>query len=591
MKKVCLFIAVLCLPMTPIVDSYANHDGSEAIHASAASMRDVLLHEADYEPNDWTKDDPFPPVPWSGDIGTLPTGESVSLNGTLDSTGLSGDWYAGDTDLFGFSLPEGGILEIDVEFDPDCDEDNFYNVWIYSLGDDGFLYLLDVNFAYIFFLPVICPYTGIFPLEPFGEAAPGVQFTNDFFLYVAAAGGVSTTYTVSWRFTPCADADGDGFLDTTCGGTDCDDSSPAVNPCNPELPAACGDGIDQDCTGIQGTVGGPLFPAPDNDLRCGGLQEVEPNDDLTAGEVHDLGVFDEGLLTLHGDLASVGYDIGTGYIGDDDYYRFLMPSPGYLFFQMMSDCRSDFDLYWLGYYDPDGEATTFDLDWYVIGFDASIHVPETLGGVLVEERGWEFPLTLAIHVVGYGGDPGYYSLELLHHSACLDVDGDGYGAGPDPIFEAIHGYAGICDEDCDDADPMTNPGAFEICDTGTDEDCDGTIDEPDCAPGPVFTLDLDLTYDAGTLVLDFTIGTPEEATWANFLIVTQPSLTVVPLWSVPLPVILPAVQYPVSFPLPDLGWVGFYSGLFTQQGAEVIESAWVNTGSSRELGKEVIAPR
>ncbi|MEZ4270649.1 MAG: putative metal-binding motif-containing protein [Myxococcota bacterium] len=44
----------------------------------------------------------------------------------------------------------------------------------------------------------------------------------------------------------CGDADGDGFTDIACGGTDCDDASPDVHPTSVEL---CGDGIDNDCDG------------------------------------------------------------------------------------------------------------------------------------------------------------------------------------------------------------------------------------------------------------------------------------------------------------------------------------------------------
>ncbi|MFC1888275.1 M14 family zinc carboxypeptidase [Thermodesulfobacteriota bacterium] len=44
----------------------------------------------------------------------------------------------------------------------------------------------------------------------------------------------------------CVDGDGDGFASESCGGLDCDDSDPAVNP---EADEAC-DGADNDCDGI-----------------------------------------------------------------------------------------------------------------------------------------------------------------------------------------------------------------------------------------------------------------------------------------------------------------------------------------------------
>ena len=52
--------------------------------------------------------------------------------------------------------------------------------------------------------------------------------------------------------------------------------------------------------------------------------------------------------------------------------------------------------------------------------------------------------------------------------ACLDGDGDGVTTcGPD-------GIPGTADDDCDDSDPFTLPGALELCD-GLDNDCDGVV--------------------------------------------------------------------------------------------------------------------
>ena len=94
----------------------------------------------------------------------------------------------------------------------------------------------------------------------------------------------------------------------------------------------------------------------------------------------------------------------------------------------------------------------------------------------------------------------------------------------------------------------------------------------------VFTLDLDAFYEGGELTLVFTIGTPEPATWANYLILTYPDIVVVPLWTVSLPAIDPPMDIPISFPFPSVGWIGIYTGLFTSSGAEAVVLEWINTG-------------
>lgn len=50
---------------------------------------------------------------------------------------------------------------------------------------------------------------------------------------------------------PCVDGDVDGYEDIACGGDDCDDTDPDINPGAPE---ACGDGLDNNCDGIKANV-------------------------------------------------------------------------------------------------------------------------------------------------------------------------------------------------------------------------------------------------------------------------------------------------------------------------------------------------
>jgi len=90
-----------------------------------------------------------------------------------------------------------------------------------------------------------------------------------------------------------------------------------------------------------------------------------------------------------------------------------------------------------------------------------------------------------------------------------------------------------------------------------------------------FTLELSASYQYDSISLDVTIGEPVPATWTTYLIMTYPSLQVIQLWSLPLGVIDPPVTIPLYFPAPSVGWVGFYSGLFTGGGPQVIDLAWV----------------
>jgi len=94
----------------------------------------------------------------------------------------------------------------------------------------------------------------------------------------------------------------------------------------------------------------------------------------------------------------------------------------------------------------------------------------------------------------------------------------------------------------------------------------------------VCAIELDASYESGMLGLDFTINTLEPATWVNYLVLTYPSVQPIPLWTVTLPSICPYTEIPIAFPLPPLGWVGFWTGLITEEGLCAFDFIWVDTG-------------
>ena len=92
-----------------------------------------------------------------------------------------------------------------------------------------------------------------------------------------------------------------------------------------------------------------------------------------------------------------------------------------------------------------------------------------------------------------------------------------------------------------------------------------------------FVLELDASYDGSILSLDFTLGASEPSTWANYLVLIDPTVQVTPLWTVPLPAIPTPFDIPIAFPFPSLGMIGIYTGLFIAAVAQASELAWVET--------------
>jgi hypothetical protein len=102
------------------------------------------------------------------------------------------------------------------------------------------------------------------------------------------------------------DWDNDGYIDDQCtqyihGGTDCDDSDPNVNPGEQEI---CGNGVDEDCSGMLDDKDLDGDGAIDADILCGGTDcdDQDPSTYAGAEELQDAkdndcdGDVDEGLI-------------------------------------------------------------------------------------------------------------------------------------------------------------------------------------------------------------------------------------------------------------------------------------------------------
>ncbi len=195
------------------------------------------------------------------------------------------------------------------------------------------------------------------------------------------------------------------------------------------------------------------------------------------------------------------------------------------------------------------------------------------------------------------GDSAPTGLEIyIDATSSLDIDYCDVQGGEESVFQEP-GSSLLWGEANFDVDPLfSSPSDFDYhlrpaspcIDIGIyvriDEDMDGDPRPLGVAVDvgadevSVFTLDLDAFYDGSELALVYTLGTPEPATWANYLIVTYPMIQVFPLGTAPLPAIDPPMEITISFPFPSVGWIGIYSGLFTSSGAEAVVLEWINTG-------------
>jgi len=210
----------------------------------------------------------------------------------------------------------------------------------------------------------------------------------------------------------CADADGDGYLDASCGGDDCNDANAAINPGALE---ACGDSVDNNCNSVV-------------DENC--------TTEITCTDSDGDGYSAEGGECGLEDCDDTNAEVNPGATEDC--------SDG-----IDNNCNSLVDTQDSAVCETPATCTDADGDTYAVegGECGPIDCDDT--------DAFNSPGS-----VEFRGDKQDNDCDGLVDE-CTDEDGDTY-------LDADCGGA-----DCDDTDPAINPGAEEILDNGIDENCNG----------------------------------------------------------------------------------------------------------------------
>jgi len=276
----------------------------------------------------------------------------------------------------------------------------------------------------------------------------------------------------------CTDDDGDGYTDSSCGGTDCDDSDASSYPGATET---C-DGADNDCdSSIDEGVTTLYYRDADSDFY-GDASSSSAACSVPAGYVSnstdcddtDSSVHPGGTETCDGEDEDCDGDIDEGV--ENTYYR-DSDGDGFGNASVSTDACSVPSGYSADNTDcDDGDGTRYP------------GAPEVCDG---DDEDCDSDID--------EGKTGVYY---------YDADSDGWGDSSITSESCSAGSGYVSDGgDCDDSDSSAYPGATEVPYDGVDQDCDGDdlcdvdgdgVDATDCSPGTDCDDEDPATYPGAT---------------------------------------------------------------------------------------------